>query len=272
MTPAIYCTPVRALNADQIAAWTRLCHTSGLLVSPFLRPEFAQAVAEVRDNIEVAIVEHADEPVAFLPFRRTSWNTARPAGGWLASFQAIVAAENLDIDPVALLRSCHLQSWRFDHLLRPALGLTPHIRRVWESPYADLTGGYEAYCQRLKSNRSRLTEFARLRRKLARDVGEVRFEPHVSSLDILQMLCDWKGAQYQRTGERNIFAAPWVRRLLERLLDCRDQDFSSALSVLYAGERMAAIAFWLRSRSNLHGWITAYDRELANYSPAESPR
>ena len=60
-------------------------------LSPYLRPEFTQAVAAVRDDIEVAVAERNDEPVAFLPFRRMPWGGGRPAGGWLANFQAIVA-------------------------------------------------------------------------------------------------------------------------------------------------------------------------------------
>jgi CelD/BcsL family acetyltransferase involved in cellulose biosynthesis len=267
MPAKIRSIPARDLNVDHVGAWSQILGASGLLESPYLRPEFTQAVGAVRNDVEVAVVEFGDEPVAFLPFRRMPWGGGRPAGGWLANFQALVSRPDVQVDPVALLRACGLRTWRFDQLLLPQKSLTPFIWRSWDAPYADLSDGFEGYCRRLRIGRNRLTELQRQQRKLSKDLGEVRFEAHIGCRDILKTLFEWKGSQYERTGERNIFASSWVCELLDSLLEYQCDELSSMLSVLYTGDRIAAVAYTLRSGPNLHGWFTAFDRELSMYSP-----
>jgi hypothetical protein len=181
MSSSMRAVPARDLSTDQIAAWTEILNESELLSSPYLRPEFTQAVAAVRNDIEVAVAERNDEPVAFLPFRRMPWGGGRPAGGWLANFQAIIARPDFELDPVELLQSCGLRNWQFDQLLVPPKSIEPYVWRSWESPYADLSDGFDEYCRRLRVGRNRLTELQRQQRKMARDLGDVRFEHHVSN-------------------------------------------------------------------------------------------
>jgi CelD/BcsL family acetyltransferase involved in cellulose biosynthesis len=47
----------------------------------------------------------------------------------------------------------------------------------------------------------------------------------------------------------------------------QNEDFSGALSLLYAGDRMIAGHFGMRSDSVWHYWFPAYDAMLAKYSP-----
>ncbi len=95
----------------------------------------------------------------------------------------------------------------------------------------------------------------------------MRFEHHVGNRKILRTLFEWKAAQYTRTRERNIFASSWVCELLDRLLDYQSDVLSALLSVLHVGDRIAAVAYTLRSGPNLHGWFTSFDRDLYSYSP-----
>ncbi len=267
MPATIRSIPARDLDVDHVAAWSRILGESDLLESPYLRPEFTQAVGAVRNDVEVAVVECGDEPIAFLPFRRMPWGGGRPAGGWLANFQAIIARPDIHVDPVGLLQACGLRTWRFNQLLLPQKSLAPFIWRSWDAPFADLSDGFEGYCRRLRIGSNRLSELRRQQRKLSKEVGEVRFEAHIGSRKILQTLFDWKGTQYERTGERNIFASNWVCELLDLLLEYQCEELSSMLSVLYAGDRVTAISYALRTGPNLHGWFTAFDRELSTYSP-----
>lgn len=267
MPAKIRSIPARDLNVDHVAAWSSILDQCDLLESPYLRPEFARAVGSVRNDVEVAVVECDDEPMAFLPFRRMAWGAGRPAGGWLANFQAIISRPDFHVDPVALVRACGLRTWRFDQLLLPQKSLAPFIWRSWDAPYVDLSNGFEGYCRRLRIGRNRLTELQRQQRKMSKDLGEVRFEAHVGSRDILKTLFDWKGSQYERSGQRNIFASSWVCELLDLLLEYQCEELSSMLSVLYTGDRVAAVAYTLRSGPNLHGWFTTFDRELSTYSP-----
>ena len=42
------------------------------LDNPFFRPEFTQAVAAVRDDVEVAVLEIQQQPVGFFPYQPTA--------------------------------------------------------------------------------------------------------------------------------------------------------------------------------------------------------
>jgi CelD/BcsL family acetyltransferase involved in cellulose biosynthesis len=264
---AVQTIPAHRLTQQQAAAWKQFRAASGLFQSPHLRPEFIQAVASVRDDVEVAVVEEADRPVAFLPFQRTPWNAGRAPGGWLSNYQALIAAPGVAIDPRALLKECHLSSWRFDHLLVPPSKFSPFVARERESPYVYLADGYDAYVAQLKRRGRFWREIGRQSRKLARDVGPLRFEHHVADPAYVSRIIDWKSEQFVRTKTYDIFQAQWVRDLLYRLLDYRDDGFSPWVSVLHAGDRIACLSYALRSGPTLHGWFMAFDPDLGRYSP-----
>jgi CelD/BcsL family acetyltransferase involved in cellulose biosynthesis len=78
---------------------------------------------------------------------------------------------------------------------------------------------------------------------------------------------DWKSDQYVRTGHVDQFAIPWNVALIEHIHRTAGPDFGGMLSVLRAGDRVAALAFGMRSRDTWHYWFPTYDRELAPYSP-----
>jgi len=259
--------PAGRLSGDQFAVWTQLQSAEALFESPHLRPEFTQAVAGVRDDVEVAIVEEDSRPVAFLPFQRTPWNGGRAAGGWLSNYQALVAAQGVVIDPVELLKACQLSSWKFDHLLAAPETFSPFVSRETDSPFVDLSDGYEAYVAWLKRRGKAFIESERKARKMAREIGPITFEAHSTDPSILTTMIEWKSAQYLRTRERDIFEADWVRNLLGNVLKHNDVNFSPLLSVLRTGDRIACISYALRSGRVLHGWFMAYNHDLARFSP-----
>jgi CelD/BcsL family acetyltransferase involved in cellulose biosynthesis len=263
----IQAVPASGLSDDQLAAWAQLQSEEALFESPHLRPEFTQAVASVRDDVEVAVVAEDEQPIAFLPFQRTPWNGGRAAGGWLSNYQALVAAQGVVVDPVQLLKACNLSSWKFDHLLAAPETFSPFVARECDSPYVDLSDGYESYATWLKRRGKALVESERKARKMAREIGPIQFQPHSTDRSILSTMIEWKSAQYQRTKERDIFESDWVCDLLENILAHRDVKFSPLLSVLRTGDQIACISYALRSGSVLHGWFMAYNQELANYSP-----
>lgn len=267
MSSRIRSLPAHELNADHVQTWLQTLEECDLLETPHLRPEFTQALGAVRPDIKVAMVEEAGEVAALLPYRRMPWGGGRPAAGSLANVQAIIARANYEVDTLGLVRACGLRNWQFDRLLSPPKSVLPYVWRSWDSPYADLSQGYEGYCRKMRMDRKRLSEFGRLQRKMAREIGDVRFEPHVASDAVLKSLMEWKSAQYKRTRQYDIFSAQWVRNLLSSLLQYQERSFSSLLSALYAGNRLVAISFGLRSGSNMHGWFTAFDRTLSAYSP-----
>ena len=266
-SPSIRTVAAASLTREQLAAWAEIQTENRLLDSPYFRPEFTQAVAAVRDDVEVAIVERASEPVAFFPFQRTNWNAGRPVGGCLSDFQAVIARPGFSCDPLALLAACGLSSWRFDHLLSTESAFAPFVWRMAESPYVDLSAGYDAYAAQLPNSHKYLVEPARRYRKLEREFGPIRFAAHVCQGSILDTMIHWKTAQYERTHAQNIFKFPWTKKLLHRLLDHRQESFAPLMSVLYAGDQVAAVNYAMRSGDVLHCWFPAYNQDMRQSSP-----
>ena len=80
-------------------------------------------------------------------------------------------------------------------------------------------------------------------------------------------LLAWKSIQYERTGQVDIFARPWVTGLVEALFNSRGDHFSGLLSVLYADDVPIAAHFGLRGDNVLAHWFPAYDVGFSKYSP-----
>ena len=73
--------PAEQLTPEHVAAWADIQRAEAALDSPYFRPEFTQAVAAVRGDVEVGVLEEGGEPVGFFPFQRGRGNVARPVGG-----------------------------------------------------------------------------------------------------------------------------------------------------------------------------------------------
>ena len=80
-------------------------------------------------------------------------------------------------------------------------------------------------------------------------------------------MVQWKTAQYLRTNITDVFAFPWTRALLERIFCCRSEAFAGELCALYAGDRLVAVHFGMRSYGVLHLWFPSYDIAWAKFSP-----
>ena len=66
-------------------------------------PEFTQAVAAVRGDVEVGVLEERGEPVGFFPFQRSRRNVARPVGGKMSDFQGLIAPQRRSLGSAAAL-------------------------------------------------------------------------------------------------------------------------------------------------------------------------
>ncbi len=258
---------VDRLSSGEVATWSAIQRANPLLASPYFRPEFTQAVAAVRNDVEVAVLEDSGRPVGFFPFQRTPWNAGRPVAGRLSDYHALIAHEDVDCDPVALVRACRLSSWHFDHLVGAHASFAPFAWSSADSPYIDLSDGFEAYMRQQGGVRGVMSEYGQKKRKLEREVGPVRFEEHVADSAILSTLIQWKTDQYLRTKVDNIFAFPWVINLLERIMEFNGEFIAPVLSVTYVADKIAAINFGMRSGEVLHPWFPAYNVELSRYSP-----
>jgi CelD/BcsL family acetyltransferase involved in cellulose biosynthesis len=193
-----------------------------------------------------------------------------PVAGRLCDFQGVVARQGLAWTAEELVQGSGLSAFHFHAALACQ---EPFQRCAWaqvSSAYIDLSGGFDAYQMKLRDSGSEeMRKTGQKARKMQREIGPLRFEPHATDQRVLQTLIDWKLQQYRRTKAVNFLAGAWKTTLLENLLHCQGDEFSGMLSALYAGDRLVAAHFGLRSAGVLHGWFPAYDAEFARYSPGQ---
>lgn len=260
------CAPFSQLTAHQLDVWTQFCNRDPERDSPFLRPEFVAVTAGVRDDVRVGIVSGAGEPVAFFPFQ-TNGGCAQAVAGRLSECHGAIAGDDVDWSPRQMLAACNISSWHFDHLPGGQRAFGEFSWGTKPSPYVDLSEGFQNYRDVLKKSGSSLSQVERKARKLEREVGPLRFEPHSEDPAVFEALVRWKTAQHQRTNVLEIMQHDWVRNLLLSIRNCDSPGFAGRFSALYAGDELVAVHLGLRSRSILHMWFPAYNVDFEKYSP-----
>jgi CelD/BcsL family acetyltransferase involved in cellulose biosynthesis len=264
---------IEVLNPTSLAAmhwqrWSEIQAAEPALESPYFRPEFTQAVAKVRRDVEVAVMFDGSEAVGFFPFQRGTLNIGKPVGGKLSDYHGVIARGTTSIDATELLRGCRLAGWDFDHLITTQQSFEPFVMARGESHYLDLSQGYDAYvAQRKAAGSGEIKEIGRKLRKCEREQGEITFELDCDDESVLDLLMQWKSTQLQQNGLSDIFAFPWTTTLLRNIHRHWNEKFSGLLTVLRLNGRPISILFSLRAAGVVHGWIFAYDKELAPYSP-----
>ncbi len=257
-----------SLATNHKERWSEIQTAEPALDSPYFRPEFTQAVAQVRRDVEVAVILDGSDAVGFFPFQRGPLNIGKPVGGKMSDYHGVIARGTTQIDAAELLRACRLAGWDFDHLVTAQTSFEPFVTVHGESPYLDLSQGFESYsAQRRAAGSGELKEVARKLRKCEREQGEITCEMDCVDGALLEILIHWKSAQYRQNGLADIFAFPWTAALLRNIHRTRNGKFSGLLTVLRLGNRPISIMFSMRSVSVVHSWIFAYDKELAQYSP-----
>lgn len=255
------------LTSAQLEVWSEIQRTEPLFESPFFRPEFTLALAAVRADVEVAVLEENGATVGFFPFQRGG-RVGRPAGGPLSDYQGVIIRAGKRWEATEMIRACGLLAWRFDHLLAAQNEFAAFHRRIDPSPYLELKDGFDAYRSSLgEANLKYLNATFRQARQMGREVGPVRVELASTDRDALRLLMRWKSEQYARSGGVDLFAFAWTRALLETLLKTQSESFSGMLSLLFAGERLVSAHMGPSAHGVLHWWFPAYDRQFAKYSP-----
>jgi CelD/BcsL family acetyltransferase involved in cellulose biosynthesis len=249
-----------------LAAWAHVQDGWPELRHPMLAAAFVQAIARHRGGVRIAVIRAGERPVGFFPFQQDRPGTGYPVGYRINDQQGAVLPPDTDLDAARLLRGCGLRVWHFDHLI-PSQRVFAGGHFLYEdAPYIDLSHGLDAYLDATAS-RGRWSSHRRKARRLADELGPVRFEFHTADAGGFDRLIAWKSEQVREHGRRCVFDWPWVRASLEELRASRDERCAGTLSALYAGDRLVAAHLGLRSREILHWWITAYDPALQRHSP-----
>lgn len=251
----------KELDADLIAAWEKLLPENPELTSPFFAPRYVQAVASVVPEIYVGIAESAGIPIAFLPFRKDRLGIGKRLP--LADYQGLITRQGLILDPREFLAGCKLRAWDFDHLIATQAPFQPFHRSVSESPVVKVLDGFEAYLsERRRAGRTELIKRCGTKlRKLEREMGAIRLEIHCEEDAILRQLLMWQASRY-----KSRHSLDDISRILRRLLRENTPQLKGMLSVLYAGQHIAALHFGLRSAATWHWWFPTYNPAFEKYS------
>ena len=242
--------------------------SSPYLANPFLSPEFTIAAGKFRPDARVAVLADGSSTVGFLPFERRGFGAGTPIAAGLTDCQGLIHAPGVEWDPRELLRACQLSVWQFDHLVDGQRPFERYRRAIEPSPVIDLADGYDSYYQKLSARSPQFCKsLERKERKLEREVGRLRFVVDSDDESAFRALLAWKSIQYERTGQVDIFARPWVTGLAEELFSARSDHFGGLLSVLYADDVPIAAHFGLRGDKVLAHWFPAYDVGFSKYSP-----
>ena len=264
---------IRVLTPDRLApglaaAWAAIQEADPELDAPFFRPEFTRAVAAVRPDVRVAVIEDEWEPLGFFPFQAGRLGVGKPVGGRLSDYHGVVAQPGLHLTPGRLLRACGLRSWAFDHVPVSQPLFAGHHEGILPAHHLDLSSGFEAYLAEKRAAKSGEVKNAeQALRRIERDLGPVRLETDCRDPETFRTLIRWKSEQYARTGLYDVFSLDWTVRLLERVWDERSEAFSGRLCVLRAGDSLLAAHFGMRSFGTLYWWFPAYEPAFSKYSP-----
>ena len=257
------------LGPEELNAWRAIQADVPRLRSPFLAPEWVQALDAVggpdaRDG-RVAVMREGAETVGFFPARVGAFAATAP-GAPLCDYQGVVARLEVDVDARDLARALRTPRIDLQNAVADTPPFQPFIQGVSASHLLDLSGGFETYAAGRKAAGSGLlADTAKKMRKMSREVGEIAFARSDSRAD-WDTAFGWKRAQYRTTRQTDIFATAWVARLLERLRDTADERFGLRFFTLHAGDRLAATHIALQNGPVLHAWFIAHDEELQRYS------
>jgi CelD/BcsL family acetyltransferase involved in cellulose biosynthesis len=260
--------PARALPPQLIARWATIQQKYFAFASPYFNPEFTLAVAAVRDDVFVGVLENKNEVVGFFPFHLGRGRVARPIGLGLSDYHGVIAEPDAEWTAEGLLRGCKLIRWEFDHLPVEQHQFADYHTATSDSPIIDVSQEMRTFeASRDKSGRKQLRETQRKRGKLEEQAGPLTFTLHSPRQDILQQLMVWKSEQCRRTGTVDFFALEWCVKLIELIHATRKSEFGGIMSCLHAGDTLAAVHFAMYSQRVWHSWFPAYNHDLEEYSP-----
>lgn len=258
------------LTPGDIASWRLFLVNQPEFSSPYLTPEWAQAVARQRADACVAIFREGERNMGFLPVQRTSAFAAVPIGGPVCDYQALIGPANATFDLTEAAHALRVGRIDFTAGLRES-AVAQHLITEDAGHVARFADGWETWCEARQGDSKIVARTRKKYSKLKRDFpNAVTFEPFSTDALAFDQLITWKREQMWRTGVTDIFALDWVNKLIRSTFEApATASFGGAMFVLRIDRRPAAVLFCLSARAALHAWFVAYDPRHAEYSPGQ---
>ncbi len=256
------------LDTTLVAQWRELQQQSPELANPYFCVEYFQAVAAVRDDVHVAVIENGDSVIGFFPYQSAGGKVAEPVGGRLSDYQGVIGRPGEQWHYDEILDACGVKIWDFDHLLASQAPDVIHRRIDDVSPTMDLRDGFEAYlAQRKKAGAKRLDQFRRKTRKFEREVGKLEIDLYSRDEAAFCQVIEWKNAQCRRTGVPEFLNWGWTEGMLREIWQHDSDVFAGMLTVVRVDDDIVAAHFGMRSNSVCHWWFPTYNQQYGKYSP-----
>lgn len=261
------------ISSEVADSWHLIRSSNPSLASPYFDLEFTRSVAEVRDDVEIAVFSSEGRIVALLPFQRSRPGQGVPVGGRLNDSHGILChpddKKHLPARELVeqIMATANLDSFKFHAMSQ----LDPSLRRCQftelGSHHLDLSDGWDAYYQWARKNSVAIKRQKQKTRKMAREIGPIRFEFDCQSDEMLEQLIAMKRSKYQRSNTFDILSVEWASNLLRKIERINQPGFKGILSAIFAGDRLVAIHFGMLTQNILHYWFPVYDPEFHRYSP-----
>lgn len=262
------------LTPARVARWSGLQAARPELASPFLSPHWALAVAQAqgrRSLVKVAVLRDGtgemSRDIGFMAFK-AGILTAMPPGAPMCDYQALVSEPDLNFDPVDLVRALGVGRFDFCHMLAGQSAFLPHAKGDQPSFSIDMPEGYEPYAlARRTAGVTALKDIDKKRRKIERELAPPVFEAFSADRSAFDQLLSWKSEQWKATGQTDVLATAWTRRLVEALYARREPEFGGVLFTLRVDGKLAAAQFNLRGATAINSWLIGHDPQFERWSP-----
>jgi CelD/BcsL family acetyltransferase involved in cellulose biosynthesis len=260
-------TRIDALTSAQCEAWRAFQAQNQALASPYFSLEFAQAVADVRQDTAALVITQNGTLRGFLPLHLSRTGVARPLGGPLGDHHGVISDDN-QLNPLAALKSAGLKALSFEGALADQTGLATQMSETQPSWAVDLSAGYEAWlADRQRADAKAMRNIRARRRKLEDTASELVVRVDDRREAVFDALFELKREQYRRTRAVDVFVAPWARHLVKDMFHTQTPEFGGLLSTLEIDGQMAAAHFGIRSQHVLHYWFPVFDHQFAKFGP-----
>lgn len=255
------------MSAELWQAFASLRDARTLYDDPFFDPDFARLVGEVRGDARIGVAFQGDDVAGFWALHVRPGGWARPIGGAFSDWHGPVLVADTSLTASAFLAGLDLAGMTVFGLLPQGDGIPHGLRRAGAN-MSDLSMGWENYLQQQQAAWPKhFKKMRRLYRNVARDFTNYEFVWDDGCGQSYWRLLDMKREQFARTGLHDVLKPEWAQALLDRLCTYQGPRLRARLVTLYFDEHHAASELNLQSDTVMHGWLTAYNRELGNYSP-----
>lgn len=248
------------------ALWNNFQAADPSLSSPYFSLGYTEAVDVARPGVKILRFSEHGRPVAYWPFRKGPFGTARPIAGPMDDLHGIVAHPTISLDLNQRAVRQHIGGYAFSAVPLQQSRHGMHGQVGDGNQVMDLNDGFDAWLARRADDSSNFRREWRKAQKLI-DADTTHIQHDVVDPSSFDRLIELKRDAYARSGHFDIFNLDWTRSLLERLSDSRDDNARGILSTLSIDGEIAAISYCMRSHTTLHYWFPAYEAKFAKQKP-----